>query len=210
MAIIASVGLVLGGLLAAAVVASTSLAQSAPGRLVQSSDGTLYVLKDGARFAVVGEPIDDEELGAFADGGTIGAAELLPAAVAAAPAVPVVTNVAPPADAPGGAKPSANSPPPPTEAASPRFMSVLGNAPGKMATVSVQAPPGASCAISYLTPARGRATAAGLDQQTVGPTGVVTWSFLIGASTQPGTGSVSVTCGSATITSPIAIEGITK
>src|SRR5690349_14450208 len=54
-------------------------AQSAPWRIVQSSDGSLYVLKEGARFAVVGEPIGDDELAAYADGGATGAALLLAA-----------------------------------------------------------------------------------------------------------------------------------
>jgi hypothetical protein len=93
-----SVGLVLGGLFVATALASASLAQSAPGRIVQSSDGTLYVLRDGARFTIVGEPIEDKELGRFADGGTIGAADLLPAGVAAAPPLGGVTHSVPRAD----------------------------------------------------------------------------------------------------------------
>src|SRR4051794_20322063 len=54
-------------------------AQGVPIRIVQGSDGTLYVLKSGARFAIVSDSIEDDELEAYADGGTLGSADLLAA-----------------------------------------------------------------------------------------------------------------------------------
>jgi micrococcal nuclease len=71
--------------------------------------------------------------------------------------------------------------------------------------VSVQAPAGATCSIAYRTPAGTASTAAGLGEQTVPSTGVVTWTFMIGSSTQPGIGSISVTCGNATINTTLQI-----
>ena len=51
------VPLLLAGVLLALVggLASGVAAQGAPGRIVHGSDGTLYVLKDGARYAIVGD-----------------------------------------------------------------------------------------------------------------------------------------------------------
>ncbi len=67
------VGVVVGLL----VLVNGVVAQSAPLRIVQASDGTLYVLKDGARYAIVADVIDDEELAAYEDGGANGTALLL-------------------------------------------------------------------------------------------------------------------------------------
>src|SRR4051794_41545120 len=63
----------LGLLVGALVVGMSGFAQSAPPRIVQSSDGTLFLLKDGARYQVDVEMIDDEDLAAYTDGGMIGA-----------------------------------------------------------------------------------------------------------------------------------------
>ncbi len=67
------VGVVVGLL----VLVNGVVAQSAPLRIVQASDGTLYVLKDGARYAIVADAIDDEELAVYEDGGANGTALLL-------------------------------------------------------------------------------------------------------------------------------------
>jgi len=222
------------------------LAQSAPWRIVQSSDGTLYVLKDGARFALVGEPIDDDELAAYADGGTNGTSILLsaiaaPATIAAQPVAdaartaeapqPEVAEAAaaqqPPAQPEARVAPSTNcaavptggkrsavcaatpQPAPPAAADGPRFLSIQGASPGRSASVTVQAAPGAGCSIGFITPEGTRSAAAGLGPQTVGGAGTVTWSFVIGSTTQNGSGTISVGCNGQTISSPIQI-GVLK
>src|SRR6266852_6156002 len=84
------VGFLLGGLLL--------IALCAPWRIAQASDGTLFLLKDGVRYAIVGEPIDDDELGAYAEGDPIGGSLLLNALAPARPPV-----AAPVGDAPAAA-----------------------------------------------------------------------------------------------------------
>jgi hypothetical protein len=229
---------VAGALLLIALVASGAAAQGAPGRIVQAGDGTLYLLKDGARFAIVAEPVGDEELEAYADGGTLDAAQLPNAIVAAAPTLPVAAveapaaemppaepaAQAPPAEAPAAAPPAAAPPaepaPPgtgarrgvpgtgtpaaPPPAAGPHFVAVQGNTPGRAASVTVQAEPGASCSLSFTAPGPTRAPTS-LGQQSAGASGQVTWSFPIDAATPQGTGTVTATCGSATFSSPIRI-----
>jgi hypothetical protein len=88
-------GLVLGGLLLVALFAGGAVAQSAPWRIVQAGDGTLYVPKDGSRFAIVGEPVAEEELATYADGGAIGTSLMLnaPAATQMASAPQFVSDV---------------------------------------------------------------------------------------------------------------------
>ena len=93
------VGLLLGGLVLVGLLASDVVAQGAPGRIVQASDGTLYLLKDGMRYAIVGEPVEVEELGAYTEGDAVGAALLLNGLPAAATA-PQTAVVAPPPAAP--------------------------------------------------------------------------------------------------------------
>ena len=86
------VGVVVGLL----VLVNGVVAQSAPLRIVQASDGTLYVLKDGARYAIVADAIDDDELAVYEDGGANGAALLLGAN--AAVGGPVASGPAPVAE----------------------------------------------------------------------------------------------------------------
>jgi hypothetical protein len=50
---------------------TSSFAQSAPWQVVQSSDGTLYVLADGVRYHLVPDVIGDDELAALPDGGVV-------------------------------------------------------------------------------------------------------------------------------------------
>ncbi len=58
---------------------------------------------------------------------------------------------------------------------------------------------------AYVTPAGTRSTAQGLVQRTADDQGMAAWSWTIGSSTRPGTGSVTVTCGGQSATSPIQI-----
>jgi hypothetical protein len=246
-------GLVCGGLLLVGVVVggSAALAQSAPGRIVQASDGTLYLLRDGARQAIVPETIDDDELASYADGGEISGALLLSSGAATGPApsaqnsgdaaaeaAPQTTSqdaqeapaaqsepaaqpgpaarAAPAPAAPAAqtacvaqptrAKASCPAPAAPGVPNGPRFTTIQGNAPGRQASVTVQATAGAACALGYVT-ADGRRGAVDLaaSQQTANSSGVVTWSFLVDPAAKPGTGSVNVSCGGVNISAPFPI-----
>jgi len=209
-------------------------AQGAPWRIVHSSDGTLYVLKDGARFAIVGEEIDDEDLAAYPDGDAIGSTLLLnavrpttqspaaqpvtqPAAVDGVVAEPVVepaaAQPAPSRAVPASAKPTPTGAAPAAQAQSGadlQFVSVQGNTPGQSVSVTIQAREGVTCAIDYLTPTRVRSTAPGLGAQTVGASRTVTWSFVLDAAIRSGTGTLIVTCGDATINRAITLGGLSK
>ena len=75
---------------------ATVSAQGVPWRLVQSGDGTLYVIAEGVRHVVVPAVISDDELGAIAEGEPWGATF-----GASAPAGPPAPAPAPPVEAPG-------------------------------------------------------------------------------------------------------------
>jgi hypothetical protein len=194
-----------------ALLASTGLAQSAPWRIVQASDGTLYVLKDTTRYALFVDPIADSELATYVDGGTTGITALL----GSTPAPQSDTALAPPTSDTALAPPTSDSslaaprsdalPSAPQPGSDPQFIAVQGTTPGRAASVTVQAPPGQNCSIRYTTPSGTASTAHGLSPQTVPASGTLTWSFLIGAATHRGTGDVTVTCNGATISSPISI-----
>jgi hypothetical protein len=86
------------------------------------------------------------------------------------------------------------------------IVSVQGNSPGHDATLTVQAPVGASCSITYVTPAGMAGSATGLMAQNVGSSGMLTWTWLIDGSTRRGMGSVIVTCvPGGTVRTPITI-----
>jgi hypothetical protein len=116
----------------------------------------------------------------------------------------------------GGAATSAATvapppPPPPPPAAPPvttagvTFTSVVGGPPGGVASVTVQTSGGASCSIVYVTPAGTTSSAQGLVPKTAGPDGIVSWTWNIGSRTKPGIGTVTVTCGAASASTPITI-----
>lgn len=167
-------------------------AQSAPPRIVQASDGTLYLLEDGARFTLVGDTIGDDELAQYSDGGPAGSAVLLGMLAPAA-------NGTTPGATGGQDLPNISGP------IAPQFVSVQGNSPGRSASVTVQTDPGATCTLAYTTPSGTRSNAAGLGQQMAGASGVVTWSFLIGGATRRGVGMLSVSCPGGSLSSPITI-----
>ena len=60
--------------------------------------------------------------------------------------------------------------------------------------------------ISYRTSAGTPSTAQGLASTTADANGQVSWTWNIGSSTRPGTGTVIVTCNGASASSPIQIE----
>jgi hypothetical protein len=108
---------------------------------------------------------------------------------------PVATRTAPPN--------STNSPAP--APAGVTFLSVVGGRPGQTASVSVQTTPGASCAITYVTPHGTVSVAQGLVTKTADTSGHASWTWLIGARTEPGTGTVTVACGGVSTSAGIAI-----
>jgi hypothetical protein len=88
------------------------------------------------------------------------------------------------------------------------FASVTGGPPGGLASVAVQSAPGTTCSIQYVTPAGSKSTAKGQGAgvfKTIGQDGSASWSWDIGPSTRPGTGSVTATCSTGTVTAPITI-----
>jgi endonuclease YncB( thermonuclease family) len=66
-------------------------------------------------------------------------------------------------------------------------------AAGSYASLSIQANPGSSCSLSYTTPAGTISQAKGLGGTAANSSGVCSWSWFIGSSTRPGTGSIKVT-----------------
>jgi hypothetical protein len=72
--------------------------------------------------------------------------------------------------------------------------SFAGAKPGGRATVVAQTTAGASCSISYRTPAGTSSKAQGLSAKTSYSNGIVSWTWEIGTATRPGTGTVIVTC----------------
>lgn len=86
-----------------------------------------------------------------------------------------------------------------------RFVSVNGTSPGRTASATVQTTAGARCTLSYTTPVGTRSTAAGLGVVTADASGRASWSWLIGGNTTRGTGSLFVTCGSASASAAIVI-----
>jgi hypothetical protein len=84
--------------LLAVISSGTTLAQQAPGRIVRSADGTLYLVTADTRYVVNLDPISDGDLAALADGGSVGSQLVLPPA-------PVVSQpaAAPAADTTVGA-----------------------------------------------------------------------------------------------------------
>jgi hypothetical protein len=95
--------------------------------------------------------------------------------------------------------------PQPVPATGVQLSSVAGGRPGGRASVVAQTTPGASCSISYRTPAGTSSTAQGLTPKTADGNGMVSWSWEIGPSTRPGTGTVVVTCNGASARSSIQI-----
>lgn len=82
--------------------------------------------------------------------------------------------------------------------------SIAGGRPGGRATATVQTQPGASCLITYATPAGTRSTAQGLSPK-IADSKLVSWTWNIGSSTRPGTGTVTVVCNGSSTSSPIQI-----
>ncbi len=117
---------------------------------------------------------------------------------------PVVAATATPAKAPPAtakAAPTARTAPTPGKAdsksdeVSVSILTVNGNLPGRVASVTIQTSPLVECTIVYLDPAKQANPAKGLSPQTANQDGRITWTWLISPQTTPGKGSVTVTCG---------------
>jgi hypothetical protein len=101
-----------GALVLAAMLAGSAVAQPAPVRIVQGSDGTLYVVHGGSYWTLTPDQISDTDLAALAASGEIDS--VLPNELLMAPA-PEAPQAAPaPAAAQQPAPASAAPPPPPT------------------------------------------------------------------------------------------------
>jgi hypothetical protein len=96
------------GALSAAVallVASIASAQSSPWRLVQSSDGTLYLLAGSTRYVVTPDLISDDDLATLNDGGVLGSQLSMPTALVPNPGHSCRSfSVMRPAEAPNGGR----------------------------------------------------------------------------------------------------------
>jgi hypothetical protein len=110
---------VFGALIFVAVLAVTAGAQPAPVRVVQGSDGTLYVLQGSSSWTLVPDQISDADVAALAPIGEIDGslpsdvlmAQAPDAAPAAAPAPPAAQQPAPAPAPPAPAAPVASAPP---------------------------------------------------------------------------------------------------
>lgn len=99
----------------------------------------------------------------------------------------------------------ATAPPVPV-AAGVTFTNVQGGRRGGTASVSVKTVPNASCSISYITPHGTASEAQGLTTKTADASGYVYWAWKIGTNTNPGTGSVRVTCNGISASAAITIS----
>jgi hypothetical protein len=83
---------------------TSAVAQVAPWRIAQGSDGTLYLLTGDTRFTVSPDPISDEELAAMNDGGQLGGQLPMPPVSPVPPAqvveVVVTATLIPPTSTP--------------------------------------------------------------------------------------------------------------
>ena len=85
------------------------------------------------------------------------------------------------------------------------FLLVTGGPPGANAYVKVQTAANASCSISYVTPSGSTSTAQGLGNKSADGSGIVDWTWKIGTKTNPGTGTVTVTCNGVSASTGITI-----
>lgn len=142
---------------------------------------------------------------------THAAAPTAPATVTPEPAAPPSASETPtdPAAAPTEepAAPTSEPTTPPAADSGVTFNSVTGAAPGDDASATVQTTPGTECDLEYTTPSGTPSNARGLGTETADDAGVVTWSWKIGINTDPGTGTVFVTCGAAQARADIQIGG---
>jgi len=76
---------------------------------------------------------------------------------------------------------------------------------GSIATVTIQAPPGATCSITVRYKS-GPSKAKGLEPRQVGPDGRLTWSWTVGTNTTPGDWPVSIRCGDESVQTVVSVR----
>ena len=77
---------------------------------------------------------------------------------------------------------------------------------GAMASLRAQSLPNLSCAIAYTNPGKQQSIADGLVTKSTDASGAVSWSWVIAPNTQPGTGSVAVSCGTQATSADLVIQ----
>lgn len=77
---------------------------------------------------------------------------------------------------------------------------------GGNATARIGTAPNAKCTIAYTTPSGTRSEAAGLEAKTADTKGEVSWTWVIGPSTNPGNATIRVTCDGQSATATIVIS----
>jgi hypothetical protein len=77
---------------------------------------------------------------------------------------------------------------------------------GASASAAIQTAAGAACSIQYTTPSGNRSTAEGLVPETADANGVCTWTWRIGISTRPGTGTVTIMANGVAQSFPIVVQ----
>jgi micrococcal nuclease len=114
------------------------------------------------------------------------------------------------APAPVASQPTPTQAPPPPAPGSSRQVQIVSVtspvAPGGTATLTARAWPGALCSIRYVTPSGNVSTAQGLIPKTAGSDGSISWTWVIGSRTRPGTGEVTVTCDGVSASTAIEIR----
>ena len=134
-----------------------------------------------------------------------GQSGVAPNAIELHPVLSVASGTSAPPPDTGAPPPPPPPAPPPPSASGVTFTSVIGARPGGVASATVQTTAGASCSISYVTPAGTKSKAQGLTTTTASADGTASWSWNIGSTTRPGTGTVTVSCGGASASAPITI-----
>lgn len=127
--------------------------------------------------------------------------------VGAAPPTSTPTATAAPTAAPTSAPtvtPTAPPPPPPPAATVTFLNAPLTVAHGQTATLAARTSPNTGCfiVVMYKT---GPSTAAGLSPATSDGAGNVSWTWLVGSRTTPGTWPITVTCGAASNNTTITV-----
>lgn len=119
---------------------------------------------------------------------------------------PTPTQTGTPTQTPTTSPTRTSTPLPTLAAATPSFVSVIGNRPGGDASVAVRTLAGAACSIRFVSPLGNDVAAAGLAARTADGTGNATWTWQIPADVPPGTGSVHVTCNGGAASTGIFID----
>jgi len=120
--------------------------------------------------------------------------KIIPTSIAVPTQTPLISNVPTSTQAPG--------------APASGFILISISSPvsvGSYANVSIQTQPGVDCNLAYKTPKGTKSKAAGLGDTIADNDGNCSWRWIIGTSTAPGIGSITITAGGQTNSYPIEI-----